>query len=325
MSIGERANSFNAGYAMLEDYLDSGLFPASLNVTGPYKLIDAVASGQLEPETHMLTFEDGGIHAFPMRLVLCYNVIQSDNNVKPWLMTFCNACNTGMVFDPVIGDTMLHFRRRGAYDGMLLIWDAETNSYWQHISGECLYGPSAGKRMRLITATRHMTAAEVLSHDRDARLYFNPLTPDQEKLSAAMEKMRSNPERAGAGILSTVQIEDTRRPRFELGLGVWNNQHSRFLPLTEIASQDNVLVTEFGGRNLLIYHLPDAMSPVAVYIKGQNAVWNRDSLRLDNGDWIQDNQYHSADGSLRPMDTPMQLLMRWYGFATTFPGCEVMI
>jgi hypothetical protein len=83
-------------------------------------------------------------------------------------------------------------------------------------------------------------------------------------------------------------------------------------------------MTDFGGRRVLVYHVPEAMSPVAVYVDADHATWNRDSLQFDNGDWIKDNQYHTAEGSTRPMDTPMQLLMRWYGFASTFPDCDVV-
>jgi len=273
----------------------------------------------------MLTFEDAGIiHAFPMRLVVCYNVIQSKNPEREWFLSFCNACNTGMVFDPVIDGKTLHFRRRGAYDGMLLVWDAETQSYWQHITGECLHGPSLGKKLKLITGTRHMTAAEVLAQCPDARLYTSPLSPEQEKLTGLMEKMRSNPDRVGTGIASTIQRDDARRPRFELGLGVWNSRGSMFFPLPMISERDNVVITEFSGRGMVVYHQPDAMSPVAVFVDIKKASWARDALRFDDGSWIKDNQYHAADGGLRPLDSPMQLLMRWYGFASTFPGCAIM-
>jgi len=30
-----------------------------------------------------------------------------------------------------------------------------------------------------------------------------------------------------------------------------------------------------------------------------------------------------ANGSALPLDKPNQLLMRWYGFALTFPKCEI--
>lgn len=323
MTASQKLNAFDATRAVLEDYLDGNLYPSHLTITESQPLAELLAAGQLTPDTHLLVFEQNELlYAFPMTLVLAYNVIQGETEGKPWVMTFCNACNTGMVFDPAVAGQTLHFQRRGSYDGLLLIWDEETASYWQHITGECLHGASAGQQLRTLTTTRHMLVAEAVS--RNARLLTTPLSADQEKLARMMEKMRANPERAEAGIVGTIKQEDTRRPRFELGLGVWKNiETSIFFPLTLLYTCDNVLITEFDNRPLLIYQFPDAIAPVAAYLDTRQAVWERDVLRLDNGAYIQHDLYFSADGHSQPLERPRQLLMRWYGFALTFPGCSV--
>jgi len=315
---------FDAGRAVLEDYLDGSLYPARLMVSEAQPLGDALTAGQVSADTHLLAFEYAGVlYTFPMSVVLCYNVIQGNLNGRPWMMTFCNACNTGMVFDPVVEGKMLHFRRRGSYDGLLLIWDEETNSYWQHITGECLHGSSAGKQLRMITTTRHINAGEAAAQNAQALLFTNPLTEAQQTLSGMMEKMRAKPERVEAGILATIAQEDTRRPRFELGLGVWNMKASAFFPLVMLHTHDNAMVTEFEGWRLLIYQLEGAIAPVAAYVETERATWQQDVLRLDNGAYIHNDLYFTPDGQSHPLDRPVQLLMRWYGFALTFPGCRV--
>lgn len=315
---------FDAGRAMLEDYLDG--YPARLDVTETQSLAEALAAGQVLPDTRLLAFEhEGLLYTFPMSVVLSYNVIQGQVGDQAWMMTFCNACNTGMVFDPQMEGKTLHFRRRGSYDGLLLIWDEETNSYWQHITGEALHGSSAGKQLRMITNTRQMTAAEALAKDGSALLLTSTLTEAQQTLSVMMEKMRSKPEKVEAGILSTIAEEDTRRPRFELGLGVWNGTTSTYFPLVMLHMNDNAVITEFDGRPLLIYQAEGAIAPVAAYIKTQRAIWQQDVLRLDGSATIHNDLYIAADGESQPLERPMQLLMRWYGFALTFPGCSVPI
>jgi hypothetical protein len=313
---------FDPGRAMLEDYLDG--YPARLDVTETQSLAQALAAGQVVADTRLLVFEhEGLLYTFPMSVVLSYNVIQGQIQDQLWMMTFCNACNTGIVFDPHIDGKMLHFRRRGSYDGLLLIWDEETNSYWQHITGQALYGSSAGKQLNMMTATRQMTSAEALAKDETALLLTSTLTPEQEKLSIAMEKMRSKPEKVEAGIISTIAQEDTRRPRFELGLGVWNETSSTYFPLLMLHMNDNAVITEFNERKLLIYQEEGAIAPVAAYVDTQRAVWMQDVLRLDGGASIHNDLYVAADGQTQPLERPMQLLMRWYGFALTFPGCHV--
>ncbi len=267
---------------------------------------------------------NGRLHTLPMRMVLCYNVIEGiTEDDEPWIMTFCNACNTGMVFDPIVDGKTLHFERRGAYDGMLLIWDAETRSYWQHITGECLYGENAGKQLRGKTVTRHLTAAEAVALDPQAMLWSVPLTPEQERLTRSMEKMRAHPELVEAGIISTFQKEDPRRPRFEMGLVVWDGESRCFYPVQALGDRDNILVTPFNGQTLLVYRTPDAMSPTAVYVDAKTASWNRDSIVLDTGLTLTDEGWQDADGQPQTVARPMQLLMRWYGAAATFTDCDV--
>lgn len=316
--------AFDTRRAVLDDYLESPLYPARLDLLKKESLAEALSDQQIPPDTRLLTFEtDSVLYVFPMVVVLAHNVIQGQLNGQAWIMTFCNACNTGMVFDPVVDGKTLHFRRRGSYDGLLLIWDEETDSYWQHITGQCLYGSSVGKTLRVLITTRQMTAAEAIAKNPHAILLTAPLSEDQEKLAKAMEKMRANPERVESGIVSTIGQEDTRRPRFELGLGVWNTEKSCFFPLMTLYGQDNVFLTEFDARRMLVYHAEEAIAPTAVYLDTQHAVWERNVLRLDNGASIQNDLYYTADGVAHMLERPMQLMMRWYGFALTFPGCSL--
>ena len=88
-------------------------------------------------------------------------------------------------------------------------------------------------------------------------------------------------------------------------------------------ADDRVLITEFDKRHLLIYQEQDAVAPVAAYVETRRAVWEGDILRLDKGVYIQNDTLFEANGQSRLLDRPMQLLMRWYGFALTFPGCSL--
>jgi hypothetical protein len=46
-------------------------------------------------------------------------------------------------------------------------------------------------------------------------------------------------------------------------------------------------------------------------------------LRLDNGAYIQNDVYVTAAGRREILERPRQLLMRWYGFALTFPDSRL--
>ncbi len=321
--------SFDVGRAMLEDYMEG--YPARLELdsANAQPLQDALMAQTITPDARLLTFEqDGRLYALPMTIILAYNVVQGQaktaaGQTQPWMLTFCNACNTGMLFNPVVDGQLLHFRRRGAYDGLLLIWDEETDSYWQHITGRCMHGASRDQQLETLTTTRQMSALEAGALHSNTLLLTSPLSPEQEHISRAMEKMRANPDRVEEQITSTIGREDTRRPRFELGLGIWTHGISRFFPLVLLHTTNNMLITEFDGRPLLIYQTPDAISPVAAFIETKHAAWEGSLLRLDHGAYIQNDLYHTADKQVVALECPQQLLMRWYGFALTFPDCVI--
>jgi hypothetical protein len=320
--LNEPVKTFDAGRAVLQDYLAG--YPARLMVEKQFPLQEALAQGLAVPETRLLGFMlADALYVIPMQIVLSYNVIQGQAAEQDWMMTFCNACNTGMVFNPTVDGRVLHFQRRGSYDGLLLIWDEETDSFWQHITGTCLYGASQGRQLPTLNPSRQMTAAEAAAHTGVVWFLHSTLTPEQEALSRAMEKMRAKPERQESGIFATVAEEDTRRPRFELGLGVWTEQGSEFFPLVLLHAQENVYQTTFFERPLLIYQTPEALAPVAVYLQTTRSRWEGDTLRLGSGTYIQHDRLYTSDGVNLAIERPMQMLMRWYGFALTFPGCRV--
>lgn len=316
---------FDPRNAVLEDYLDSSLYPPRLEVTAMQSLNEALASGALTPDSELLTFEyNHQLMAFPIATVVCYNVIQGQLNDQAWMMSFCNACNTGMVFNPNLNGKTLRFHRRGSYNGLLLIWDDVTDSYWHHITGEALHGDSVGKQLEVLTTTRHMSAEQALAAQADARVLLTTPSEDEANFSLLMQKMRKKPDKFVSPAIDILVYEDTRLPRFDLGLGIWNNDESTYYQVTLIYANNNLLVTEFQGRSIVIYQAPDSISPIAVYLDGvTGGEWHGDTLKLDNGASIQHDQYINPQGQVEILDRPMQLLMRWYGFALTFPNCSI--
>ena len=45
-------------------------------------------------------------------------------------------------------------------------------------------------------------------------------------------------------IASTLGLEDARRPRMDIGLGIWTDSTHRYYPMDIIAERDNALIDE---------------------------------------------------------------------------------
>ncbi|MEX2355925.1 MAG: DUF3179 domain-containing (seleno)protein, partial [Thermaerobacterales bacterium] len=54
------------------------------------------------------------------------------------------------VMVPLIDGRVHHFGPRGLYNGLILLGDDETGSYWDHITGECVYGPLKATQMEML-------------------------------------------------------------------------------------------------------------------------------------------------------------------------------
>jgi len=234
--------------------------------------------------------------------------------------------------------------------------DRETKTLWNHITGEALYGPRLGHTLGPVGNLLQMSVAQALELDPEIRIgisdraYFahgqrfgtapglieatRAEPPGRGRGPAPGGPDASGPGRGGPGtapgereLLSafadTLGVEDTRRPRMELGLGVWNGDTSRYYPVERIREHDEALIDDLDGRTLVVYLDPATNTPAAVFANAAGAVIKEDEVRLDDGSVIRGGVMYDAAGARIDVERPMQIFTRWYGFALTFPDPEV--
>jgi hypothetical protein len=126
-----------------------------------------------------------------------------------------------------------------------------------------------------------------------------------------------------ARFAGTLGKEDQRRPRMELGLGVWTNKARRYYPVTRIREQGRAFIDRLEGRTVLIYIDPETNNPAALYVKAAGARWQDKDVVLDNGSVVRAGVLLDRGGKRQSMERPQQMFTRWYGWSLTFPGSEV--
>jgi hypothetical protein len=223
----------------------------------------------------------------------------------------------------VVNGKVHHFAARGLYNGLVLLGDRESGSYWDHITGECVHGPLKGYQLEVFPLL-HMNVAQALTNYPGTRVAISKQTLKQRVMVRFTERAR----RSKGGLLppsfkKTMGEEDARRPRMDMGLGVWTNTTQRYYPLERLRAHGGALIDELDGRQLLIYVDPTSNTPAALYTDATQCTWQDDALHLDTGDIIREGVLYDAQGVTQAVARPMQLFTRWYGFAYTFPGCEV--
>lgn len=191
---------------------------------------------------------------------------------------------------PIVNDKRLYFEASGVYDGLALLGDRETRSYWHHTTGECLEGVYKGEKLE-ISNLLHYTFKKALEEYPNLKLGVSkpPLYVNMFlKLSRRVLKSKT-------GFLppffrKTMETTDPRLDEQTMGLGVVIDGKGKFYPL-DLIMEAKAIEDTFMSHDLVISY--DA-----------------------------ENQFPKCtDPKINEM--PIQLFTRWYGFSLTHKECEI--
>ena len=229
------------------------------------------------------------------------------------------VCNTGVSLIPTIDGTMHHFVVSGLYDALFVMQDTETKTLWNHITGEAVYGELIGRKLP-VSNLLQINPKQALAMDphMDVAISSRPFA------ESARRNAPDNPDAAlSSRFIETLGTEDTRRPRMDMGLGVWSGDVRRFYPMETIRNRGQAFIDVIDNRKVLIYIDPESSTPGALFTNAGGAKVQGKEVRLDNGASLRSSVLVGRDGKPQLVDRPQQIFTRWYGFALTFPGCEV--
>lgn len=218
---------------------------------------------------------------------------------------------------PVIDGKVHHFEELGLYDGLVLLGDKETKSYWHHITGESLYGPLAGKTIP-VQNIFHTTVEQALENYPDIHVAISDARM-RENVSVLGRLRRG----LGRMFRNTMGKPDTRRDDMDIGLGIWAEDKAKYYPYDEVRASGNVIFDTFEGRRMIVFYAPDALALLAIHTDATSATWEGDELHLNTGQVVRSGILYEPDGSRSETDRPMQVFTRWYGFYLTWADTEV--
>ena len=220
---------------------------------------------------------------------------------------------------PAIDGKLYHFENPGIYDGLFLMADTETSTYWNHITGEALHGELLGHRLP-ISNLLQMNVEQALEMDPDMRIAISTF---EGRVGGGQFARDDENVAMGARFAGTLGVEDERRPRMELGLGVWTDQTQRYYALETVRARGNAVIDEFDGRKLLVYLDPISSTPAALYVNSGDARVEGKDVHLDDETLVRAGALIGSDGAAIDVERPVQLFTRWYGFSRTFAGPEI--
>lgn len=93
----------------------------------------------------------GDIRAYPLRVLTWHEIVNDVVGGIPVAVTYCPLCNASIAFDRRVGNQVLEFGTTGKLrKSDLVMYDRQTESWWQQFTGEAIVGAFQGKELSMI-------------------------------------------------------------------------------------------------------------------------------------------------------------------------------
>jgi hypothetical protein len=93
----------------------------------------------------------GEAKAYPLRIMIWHEIVNDTVGGVPIAVTWCPLCNSSVVFDRRLGGRILNFGTSGKLrNSDLVMYDRQTESWWQQFGGDCIVGSLLGAQLELL-------------------------------------------------------------------------------------------------------------------------------------------------------------------------------
>lgn len=102
----------------------------------------------------VVAVEHGGeARAYPVRVLIWHEIVNDVVGGEPLAVTFCPLCNAAIAFRRRVGGRTLDFGTTGKLRySDLVMYDRQTESWWQQMTGEAIVGVLLGTRLEPVPA-----------------------------------------------------------------------------------------------------------------------------------------------------------------------------
>ena len=202
----------------------------------------------LDPKEPVIVVSAGGqTRAYPLQILTWHEIVNDELGGVPLSVTFCPLCNASIVFDRRAGGRVLDFGTTGNLRmSDLVMWDRETESWWQQFTGQAIVGEMAGTVLSRLPAS-------IVAYE-DFRTAY-PAAPVLSRRTGHNRPYGSNPYRGYDTIEDRPFLffdpVDERLPPMERVLNVSVEGAHRLYPFSEL-SRHPVVNDEVGNTPVVV-------------------------------------------------------------------------
>ncbi|MDT8392907.1 MAG: DUF3179 domain-containing protein [Bacteroidales bacterium] len=204
----------------------------------------------------------GEAKAYPLSVLMYHEIVNDEAGSKKVTITYCPLCNTAVVYDRRLEFEGVTYLLDFGVSGMLrnsdlVMWDRQTQSWWQQLTGEALVGKLAGARLNLVSSM-------LISLEEFFETY-----PEGKILSTEtghFSEYGSNPY-TGYDALTNEQPRlfkgevDPRLPAMERVIDIQIESEYKIYPLSSFEKTD-VINDQFKDTPVVLFHTSKTVSVV---------------------------------------------------------------
>lgn len=199
-------------------------------------------------EPVIVVVERDEARAYPLQILMWHEIVNDEIAGRPVSVTFCPLCNASIVFDRELDGVVYDFGTTGRLrHSDMIMYDRQTESWWQQFVGEAIVGELTGASLRQIpsqivsfnTFRRYYPKGVVLSRNTgyERRYGQNPY--------GGYDDINSSPFLYRGDI-------DERLPPMERVLSVRDEKETLLFALTGLR-EAKIVNTRFGDRPLAVF------------------------------------------------------------------------
>jgi hypothetical protein len=198
----------------------------------------------------------GRARAYPIQILIWHEIVNDEIAGVPVAVTFCPLCNTSLVFDRRVRGRTLDFGTTGNLrNSDLVMYDRQTESWWQQFGGLGLVGEYAGVRLDVLPS--RIVSWEQFRREHRRGLVLSRETghspPYGQNPYEGYDEVESGP------IFPTAHAQDDRLSPKERVVFVQRGAEAVAVPFSALAERRVVRVS-VGGHRLVVRWRPGVAS-----------------------------------------------------------------
>jgi hypothetical protein len=240
------------------------------------------------------------VRAYPLQILIWHEIVNDVVGGEPIAVTFCPLCNTTLAFSRRLDGRTLDFGTTGRLrHSDLVMYDRQTETWWQQATGEGIVGALAGRRLTFVPAP-------VIAWSDLKRVHPSALVLSRE--TGHRRDYGRNPYpgydgRAGPIREFFADALDRRLPAMERVVTLGDERESVAIPFSVLA-ESRVGAVRLGAETLVVLWSPGAASAVdAPTVAEGRDVGSAAVFKAALGDRVLRFTPSAGDGGFRDLET----------------------